>query len=392
MIVLYGLGTTIGAGIYALLGEVAGSAGIYAPASFLVASVLAGFSAFTFAELVARFPSSAGEARYVREAFGSARLSVLVGLLVVLAGSVSAAAISNGFAGYFQEFVPAPRMLAVTGVIVLLGLLAAWGIGESVLAAGALTVLEIGGLLLVIWAGHGALAQPPVAPADLVPPLEAAVWGGVFTGSFLAFFAFIGFEDMVNVAEEVRDVTRTLPRAIIVTLVVTLALYLALSVVAVRALPIEELAGSRAPLALIYERSTGSSGALIGLIAVVATVNGALIQIIMASRVLYGLAAQGLLPGRLARIHPVTRTPLLATALVTCFVLALALPFRIGALAEATSVVALIVFALVNLALLRVKRRVPQPGGFVVPAWVPGIGFVVSAGFVVAAAVRALVF
>jgi amino acid transporter len=131
IMVLYGLGTTIGAGIYALIGKVAGAAGIYAPLAFVVAALLAGVSAFSFAELVARYPSSAGEARYVREAFRSNSLALAVGVMVVIAGSVSAAAIANGFAGYFETFLAAPRPLVIAVLVVGLGLIAAWGIGQS---------------------------------------------------------------------------------------------------------------------------------------------------------------------------------------------------------------------------------------------------------------------
>lgn len=394
LMVLYGLGTTIGAGIYALVGLVAAEAGIFAPVSFLIAALLAGFSALSFAELCARFPTSAGEARYVREGFGSARLSLLVGLLVVAAGLVSAAAVANGFAGYLQTFVDLPREASVAGIVVLLGLLAAWGIGESVSAAGVMTLIEAGGLLLVIWVAHD---NPlPGAPGfeAFAPTADLVVWSGVLTGSFLAFFAFIGFEDMVNVAEEVTGVTRTLPRAILLTLAITTALYVVLALVAVRTVAPDELGRSGAPLALLYERG-GGEPALIAGIALIATVNGALIQIIMASRVLYGLADQGLLPRILARIGARTRTPLLATAIATLAVLAAGVAFEIGALAETTSVIALTVFALVNLALWRLKapdktRRPPPPGLPSVPRWVPLVGFLVSAGFALAGALRGL--
>ena len=391
MMVLYGLGTTIGAGIYALIGKVAGAAGIYAPLAFVVAALLAGLSAFAFAELVARFPSSAGEARYVREAFRSNALSLAVGLMVVLAGSISAAAIANGFAGYFETFLEAPRPLVIAALVIGLGLIAAWGIGESVALAAVMTLIEAGGLILVIWAGAGAPAARPFDMAELVPPLDAALWTGVLAGSFLAFYAFIGFEDMVNVAEEVKDAPRVLPKAIVATLAITLLFYIILAVVAVRALPIEELAASDAPLADIYERGTGSPATMIGAIALIATVNGALIQIIMAARVLYGLAKQGRLPAVFARINRTTRTPLIATALITAVILVLAVALPIVPLAQATSALTLAIFALVNLALWRIKRRDPQPVGiFTVPGWVPVVGCLVSAGFLAAALVHLL--
>ncbi len=382
ILVLYGLGTTIGAGIYALIGEVAATAGAYAPVSFLVAALLAGLSGLSFAELGARFPTSAGEARYVREGLDSASLALIVGMMVIASGVVSAAAVLNGFTGYFMELTGAPRSVSVIGVVLTLGALAAWGIGQSVNVAAFLTLVEAGGLILVIWAGQGGLFDPPPSFGDLVPPFELAAWSGIFVGSFLAFFAFVGFEDMVNVAEEVKDVTRVMPRAIVITLSVTLVLYVVVALVAVRSVPVAELAASKAPLALVFERSTGWSPVPISLVAVMATVNGALIQIVMATRVLYGLAGQGQLPAAFGRVHARTRTPILSTITVTGAVLILALAFRTAPLAQATSFIVLIIFALVNLALWRIKRHRPAaPGAPDLPIWVPILGFHVSAAF-----------
>ena len=389
MMVLYGLGTTIGAGIYALLGAVVARAGVYAPVSFLVASVLAGLSAMSFAELAARFPTSAGEARYVREGLRSPALALAVGGLVIFVGIVSSAAVSNGFAGYFHDLTGAPRTVTIAGLVILMFVVAAWGIGESVLTAGFMTLIEVGGLLLVIWVARDAPSAPADSAWQLVPPLEMPVWSGILAGSFLAFFAFIGFEDMVNVAEEVKNAPRVLPIAIGLTLAITLALYLTLAYAAVCVVPLAELAASDAPLALVFTRATGASGAPISIIALIATVNGALIQIIMAARVLYGLARQGLLPAPLGRVNPVTRTPLVATVAVAAAVMMLALPFETAPLARFTSLIALTVFAFVNLSLWRLKQRTPRvPGLFSVPRFVPLAGFCASAGFIGLEAVR----
>ena len=389
LLTLYGLGTTVGAGIYALAGEVAGSAGMFAPIAFLIAAVLAGLSAFSFAELSSRFPKSAGEALYVREAFGSRALSLMVGLLVVVSGTISTATITGAFVGYVQELVEVPRAAVVIGIVALMALIAVWGITESVATAGVITLIEVGGLVLVIWVAGGGVADLPARWPELVPPFEPAAWSGILAGTFLAFFAFIGFEDMVNVAEEVKQAPRTLPVAIILTLGLTTVIYIVLMVVAVLALPAEQLAASEAPMVLLYRHGTGGSAVVIGLIGIVAMVNGALIQIIMATRVLYGMAAQGLLPGGLAAVHPGRRTPARATLLVAAAVLVLALVWRVAPLAEATSVVTLTVFTLVNLALCLIKWRRPAAAGVVtVPLILPATGFLVSAGFLVMEAAR----
>jgi len=202
---------------------------------------------------------------------------------------------------------------------------------------------------------------------------------GVFAGAVLAFYAFIGFEDIVNVAEEVKDPARTMPIAIVATLVIAGGLYLAVSITALAVLPLVELAGAEAPLALVYAAG-GGDARILGAIAVLATVNGVLVQMVMASRVLVGLSRQGSLPAVLGRVHPITRTPVVATVLVVSVILVLALSFSIATLAGTTSLVTLAVFALCNLALWRLKRRggpVPQEVP-TLPIWLPLIGAVVS--------------
>ena len=383
LLTLYGVGTTVGAGIYVLIGKVAERAGLFAPLSILVAAVLAGLTAFAFAELSARFPRSAGEAVYVREGFNSRNLALAIGLLVILAGVISAATIVNGAVGYALQLISGPRDLLVIVVVLLLFLIAAWGIGESMTAAAAITLLEICGLLLVVWAGLTLEAPATdLKPTDFIPPADPVIWSGIMAGGFLAFYAFIGFEDMVNVAEEVKDVTRTMPAAILLTLAFTTLAYVLIAWIAVIVLPIGELSQSDAPLALIYSRSTGQSATLITVIGVFATLNGALVQIIMGARVLYGLGNQGWIPSIFARTERFTRTPVFATLVVAAVVLLLALGFALEDLAGATTFVTLTIFTLVNLALIRVKRRDPAPDGIrVYPLWLPVAGAAVSAGF-----------
>jgi amino acid transporter len=245
------------------------------------------------------------------------------------------------------------------------------------------TLLEIGGLLAVLWVARASLAELPAALPEIVTPAGGAGWAAVLSAGVLAFYAFLGFEDMVNVAEEVRDVRRVLPLAIVITLVVTAVLYAALATVCVLSVPPEELAESEAPLALVFSRATGASPAILGAVGVIALVNGALIQIVMAARVLYGLARDHRWLAALGRVHPVTRTPLVATVVVSAIVLVLAIAFPLEPLARTTSLITLVVFAAVNLALIVLKRRGPPPEEVSeVPAWVPLGGFAISLGFV----------
>ncbi len=386
MIVLYGLGTTIGGGIYVLVGRVAARAGMLAPLSFVAAALLTAFTALTFAELSRRYPKSAGEAIYVEKGFGRKDLAILVGVLVILNGIVSSAALSDGFVGYFQTLLPVPSWLAIIGITLLLGLLAAWGIGASVTLAGFITVIEIGGLLIIIWVARDEFSTLIERSHELIPPLESSVWLGILSGSFLAFYAFIGFEDMVNVAEEVKNVEKTLPLAIIVTLIVTGLIYVVISLIAVLSVTPETLGKSQAPLTLIYETKTGGDTTLISLISILAVLNGALIQIIMAARVLYGMSRNAMLPNALnflGDIHPRTQTPIKATFCIVLLICILALGFSIETLAEITSLIILIIATLVNAALLRLKIKNktefnPPESGLTVPLWVPAGGFFIS--------------
>lgn len=359
VITFYGIGTIVGAGIYVLVGKVAGVAGMQAPVAFAVAAIVAVLTAFSYAELSSRFPLSAGEALYVEAGLGLRPLSVFVGLLIVTSGIVSSAAIARGFVGYLHVFVDVPAPVAIALLVVALGVVAAWGIAESAALAVVSTLAEVGGLLLVIWvARHSVVALPARLP-ELIPGFDAATWSGIALGAFLAFYAFIGFEDMVNVAEEVRDPVRTMPVAILLATGATVALYLVLAVVAVLSVPVPELDAAEAPLALIYQRATGGSPAVITVIGLFAVVNGGLIQMIMAARALYGMSRQGWLPAFLGVTHPRTQTPLRTTAIVTAAVLVVALALPVEAAASLTSLVVLVVFSLVNLALVRLRHRAP---------------------------------
>jgi APA family basic amino acid/polyamine antiporter len=376
--VLYGMGVTIGAGIYVLIGAAAARAGMHAPLAFLAAAVLIGLTAASFAELGTRMPVAAGEAAYVRAAFDSEGLSLAAGLLVIGIAIVSAAAISIGSAGYLSVFAPFPEPVLVTFVVLTMGAIAAWGIKESVTFAGVMTLIEVGGLVLLIAAG--VLWEPELVSRlpEIAPPLSFAGLVGLVGAAHLAVFAFIGFEALVNVAEELHAPHRTLPRAIFLTLAFTTVLYVLVVWVSLVAVPPGELGEAKAPLALVFERLTGASTRTMSLIAIVATLNGIIVQLILAARVVYGLARQGSLPAPLGRVNPITRTPLVATALATALVLALALLLPLEQLADMTSRFTLILFALVNLALIRIKARsgTKLREGYVAPGWVPWAAFV----------------
>ena len=266
-----------------------------------------------------------------------------------------------------------------------LGGLAAWGVSESLRLAALFTLVEIGGLLLVLWAAAPALGQSPERLPALNPGLDGNAWSGILLGAFVAFYAFIGFEDMVKMGEEVQRPERNFPLAIGISLAVVCLFYLSVSLAAVLSLPSDRLAASDAPLALVYQQHRPGEPLMLSLIALFAVVNGALLQVVMGSRILYGMARQGWLPRSLARVHGRTRTPLPATLVVSLLVLAFALWLPLLTLAKLTSFVVLSLFCVVNLSLLRVRRREPRPQGVrVYPGWLPGLGLACCLGLLLA--------
>ncbi len=370
LLVLYGLGTMLGAGIYALIGEVAGAAGLFAPAAFILASVIAGLTAASFAELSARLPKSAGPAAYVLEGFKNPQLSFFVGILIIASGVVSSGVMFRGFVGYAGDFLDFPAWAGFVALSIVVGGVAAWGIAESLAAVAVITVLEAGALFLVIGLG---LAAEPVSAVDNHAS-GIAIVPGVISGAVLAFYAFIGFEDMVNVAEEVKRPRRSMPRAIFIALIVTTLIYVLVSWTAVRTTPIDLLQQSASPMTLIYSRLTDLPAELMSLIAMIAVINGALVQVIMASRMLYGMASQNTVPEWFGRIATSTRTPVNATVFVVALVLLAALALPLATLAQATSFLLLTVFAIVNVALIRIKKSGAEKSGFEVPILVPYFG------------------
>lgn len=382
LLTLYGIGVMVGAGIYVLVGAVAADAGVFAPVAFLLAGAIATPTAFSYAELSVRIPESAGEAAFARRAFGSDRFSILVGAAIAAVGITSAAAVLQGGVGYLRTFTDiSSNTLTIAIGIAVLGV-ALWGVLESLAIAAIFTVIEVFGLLLVVQAG---LTGPPSDEWTTVD-LSSFPVAGLGMATVLAFFAFIGFEDMVNMAEEVKQPQRSMPIAIIASLVVTCLLYGAVSVATVRSVAIDVLAESDSPLALVYETATGSSARFLSAIAVVAALNGVLAQVVMASRVLFGLGRRSPALSIFHRTHPRLGTPVLATVLIGGMVIIGALILNLEVLAEVTSTFLLAVFVMVNVALIRLKRADPSPA-FTTPMWVPYAGLFGSIAALVVTAV-----
>jgi amino acid transporter len=386
-VVLYGLGVTVGAGIYVLVGEVITRSGEFAPLSFLIAGLVMLLPAAAFAELTGRMPYAAAEAHFVGTGFKSPKLFLLVGLAVAAVGLISSAAIAHGAVGYLSQLFDWHVTILLIVVLITTGIVAGVEIRNSIAMAGLLTLIEVGGLLSIVigsmWAGNDLGTQAIKAvPTSLSPML----WNGIAASSLLAFFAFIGFEDIDSIAEETVNPQKTLSRGIFITLFLSIVIYVAVILASLAAVPVSDIMGHKAPLAMVFSKTTSFSPLIITLIAIIATVNGIIVQLIMSSRVLYGLANRGSLPKVLARINSTTHTPLVATGFSVAVVLGLAIAFPITRLAEWTSAITLGIFILVCAALIRIKKEGhPAPDGtFVVPLWVPYGGIVACAALLLA--------
>lgn len=373
-LVFYGLGVIVGAGIYVAIGAVIARAGDAAPLSFLLAGVAAAATGLCYAELASRFPEAGGAASFVARGFGSRRLAQLVGAAITLATVVSAASIAHGAVQYLGALVPLPAPAMVAAVIVGFTGLAALGVRAGVGVAATIGAVEIAGLVAATAAG---LIGAPEFDVATIVPHDGAAWRGMAAGAFIAFFAFIGFETLANMAEEVKEPRRTVPRGIVGAVAVSVVLYVAVSLAAV-------LGGatSGAPLLGLFE---GRGVALFAAVGFLAVANGVLVEIMMLARLFYGMARNGQLPAVLARVDARTRTPAMATLVVGALALAaaLAIPFdRLLVLADGLT---LVVFALVDLALWRIKRAGPPPdGAFIVPRWLPPAAAALSLALIAA--------
>jgi len=381
-LIFYGIGTMLGAGIYVLVGKIAGIAGMYTPLAFIVASALATFTALSFAELSARYPRSEGVVAYIDAAFHQKIFSTVVGVLVFITGIVSAATLMRGFNGYLKEFIQLPEIWVILGITLLMGLISFWGIVESLSVVAIITCIEVGGLIFVLIVAGEHFSKFSLQLPDMLPPVELQPWNGIIIAAFMAFYAFIGFEDLANVAEETRNPQRDMPRAIIFSLIIATVLYVLIAILAILALPVNVLSQSEAPLAEILRQYGTQYPYVISLISLFAVVNGALVQIIMGSRIIFGMAREHMLPAVFSRITPVTQTPWVSTLFTTLIIALLAISFPLVPLANTSSFLIICSCAMVNLSLVLLKRRSPHPQGIVrYPVWVPWLGLIFSVAF-----------
>jgi len=377
LLYLFILGDVLGAGVYALMGVLSQQVGGALWAPLATALVLALLTAGSYAELVTKYPRAGGAAIFAERAFRKPLVAFLVGFSMLAAGVTSAAGLALAFAGdYLGTFLSVPAVPAAVVFLALVAALNARGISESLKSNVVMTIVEVGGLVIVIVTvavllGHGGgdLSRVTQLPTGVSPA------GAVLGGAVIAYYSFVGFETSANVAEEVREPSRVYPRALFGALLTAGVVYVLVGLASAAALPTEELAGSSGPLlAVVAATGVGVPAWVFSIIALVAVANGALLTMIMASRVTYGMAEQGLLPRGLARVLPGRRTPWLAILVTTGVAMLLTLVGDLSVLASTVVLLLLFVFISTNLAVLVLRRDRVAHRHFTVPAFVPVLG------------------
>ena len=381
---LYGLGSMLGSGIYGLIGQAAGQVGNAVWLAFLAALVAALLTALSYASLGSRYPRAGGAAYVTQRAFANPILSFVVGLAVVCSGLTSVATQSRVFGTNLALLLgidSLPVTALAAGFILILAGLVFRGIRESMWANIGCTLIEAAGLLIVIAAGFSYwgtvdyFETPSTGAGDPGLPLL------VLQGAVLTFFAFIGFEDTINVAEECREPERTIPIGLVLAMTIAAILYVAVAITAVSVVPWRELAQAPAPLAEVMKRAAPDFPPVVFIsITLFAVANTALLNYVTSTRLIYGMSRQGLLPEALGRIHGTRFTPHVAVLLLLLVLLPLAMLGTITQLASATVLLLLTVFAVMNGALFVLKRRPGEaPGRFELPVAIPFVGAVVCA-------------
>lgn len=372
-LLFYGLGVIIGAGIYVALGEVILRAGSVAPISFLIAGICAGLTGLCYAELAGRYPDAAGAAAYVKKAFSSDLLGIAVGLATTVAAAVSAAAIAHGAVSYVADILPVSQTTTVASLIIIFGVLSAYGVRASVGIAAVLGALELFGLFVSF--GMGLYRADTLNLWQFSASTNQDL-SGIVAGGFIAFFAYVGFETLANMAEEVELPEKTVPQAILAAVACSLVIYVAVSFSAV----IGGAAGD-SPLASLFK----GHWAIVFSISVFFTIsNGTLVQINMLSRLFYGMAHLGELPKIFATVNRTTGTPIIATVLATSIILLASLLLNFQSLLLIVNFLTLAIFIAVDFALMQLHRTKLKTTGFRVPLWIPPMAVVLSFAMILA--------
>lgn len=381
MLVVFIVGDILGAGIYALVGKLATHVGgaVWLPVA--IGFVVAALTASSYAELVGKYPRAAGAALYTHRAWGKPFLTFIVAFAVLMSGVASAAAASVAFGGkYLQVFVEAPATLAGLGFLAAISLVNFLGISQSVKVNLVLTIVEVTGLVIVIVLGTLSIVNGDGEPSRaLSVDAPDGAFFGLVGATALGFYALLGFEDSVNLAEECEEPSRTFPRALFIGIALTSVIYVVVSFIAVALVPPASLAGSSGPL-LDVVRASGFDfpPRMFAMIALLAIGNTALLNMIMASRLLYGMANEKILPASLAKVHPRRQTPYVAIIFTVLIAGGLISYGSFKNLAETTVLLLLLVFSLVNIAVLVLRKEPVEHAHYKTPTWAAALGAIAA--------------
>ncbi|MDQ1619604.1 MAG: basic amino acid/polyamine antiporter, family [Actinomycetota bacterium] len=380
LLLFFIIGDILGAGVYALTGKVAGEVGGALWAPFLIAFVVAALTACSYVELVGKYPRAAGAALYTNRAFGIPFVTFIVAFAVMCSGITSASTSARAFGGdYLAEFVSLPVVLVAICFLVLLALVNFRGVSESVRANVVLTTVELSGLLVIIAIGVYAVLTGDGEPSRLT---EVDTGGdglifGMLGGASLAFFALVGFEDSVNMAEEVHEPHRVFPKALLGGLAITGTIYVLVALTSSLLVDPATLEKSSGPLLEVVKAGgLEFPPKLFALIALLAVTNTALINMLMASRLVYGMSRERIIPSALGRVHRRRRTPWIAIIFTTVIGFGLVSTGKVQDLGDTTALLLLCVFAVVNVAVLVLRRETVDHEHFRAPTFVPVIGAV----------------
>lgn len=352
-ITMYGIGIILGAGIYALIGKGAGIAGNALWMSFLIGAVIASLTGLSYAELGSMFPKEAAEYVYTKKAFKRSMLSFVLGLLIIITTMVSAATVSLGFGGYLNGLTGINPIVGAVVLVIACSLLNFYGMKQSAKMNVLFTIVEVVGLLIILFVGI-----PFWGSVDYFEMPNG--FTGIFTAAVLIFFAYLGFEDIVNVSEETKKPRKIIPIAIIISVIVTTILYMLISISAVSVVSWQELGTSNAPLTDVASKALPGSGVLFSFIALFATANTVLITLIVHSRMLWGMAHDRSLPKILSKIHYKRSTPHIAIILAMFVCIGFVIIGNIKTVAEITDFGAFLIFIMVNAALIWLRFSAPK--------------------------------
>jgi amino acid transporter len=376
LLLFFVVGDIIGTGIYALTGQVAGRVGGALWLPFLLAFIIAIMTAFSYLELVGKYPQAAGAALYTHKAFKIRFLTFMVAFTVMCSGITSASSAAKAFGEtYLNEFIPAPMPLVAILFVIGLGLINFRGVSESVKTNVVLTCIEITGLLIIIVVGVWAVLNGNGDASRLVEfdTENQTMLVAISSATSLAFFAMVGFEDSVNMAEECKDPIRIFPKAMLWGMVIAATIYIMVSVTSSLLVPAADLAGAKSG-ALLKVLDVGAPGfprEIFSAIGLFAVINSALINMLMASRLLYGMANQRIIPKQLGTVHPFRRSPWVAIVFTSLIAIGLVSWVDIGVLGGTTALLLLAVFAIVNVAVLVLRKEKAAHKHFRAPTIIP---------------------